>query len=191
MDIPISRSEKKRRLKQLENLVEDLSKLPAAVIDALPCSNEIIDLLHQVASLKGSARKREIKYINKLLRNDEEAVERLYLFMDRKQGADLQHKKDFHELEYVRDSLVNEAIEQCNIAREYGEEFAESWQSNILDEIARDYPEIDRILLGRLAWLYARTRNRKHSREIFRVLRAAQEQKRFTDQQVSKESKQE
>ncbi|MDH3330571.1 MAG: DUF615 domain-containing protein, partial [Desulfobulbaceae bacterium] len=95
-------------------------------------------------------------------------------------------KKEFHEIEYIRDSVLNEAIEQRNRARENQEELEENWPSRVLEEVIRQYPEVDRVLLGRLAWMFARTRNRKHSREIFRILRAAQEQKRFAQAQEIK-----
>lgn len=186
MDIHISRSEQKRRLKQLEGLVEEISKLPAAIIKSLPCRSDIINHLLQVSTLKGGARKRELKYVTKLLKNDDEEVEHLYAFMAKKQGVDLQEKRDFHEIEYLRDTLVNEAIDQLRIARENQDELEENWPSRVLDEIVLEYPEIDRLLLGRLAWLFARTRNRKHSREIFSVLRSAQEQKRFAQKQKMK-----
>ncbi|MDH3329907.1 MAG: DUF615 domain-containing protein [Desulfobulbaceae bacterium] len=186
MDIPISRSEQKRRLKELEKLVEELSRLPEALIDSLPCSDEISDLLRRISSVKGGARKRELKYITKLLKNDPDDIEPLYLFMAKKRGTSLQDKKELHEIEYIRDSLLNEAIEQRNRARENQEELEENWPSQVLEEVIRQYPEVDRVLLGRLAWMFARTRNRKHSREIFRILRAAQEQKRFAQAQEIK-----
>jgi len=182
MDIPISRSEQKRRIKDLEKLVEELSKLSSAAIDSLSCGKEIIGHLRRVSSLQGSARKRELKYITKLMRNDYETVDRLYRYMEQKQGADLQEKKAFHELEYVRDALLNEAIAQLKNAEQRQEVFEENWSSRVLEEINREYPQADRSLMGRLAWMYARTRNRKHSREIFRLLRAAREQQRFARQ---------
>lgn len=179
MDIPVSRSEQKRRMKQLEKLVHELSGLPPAVIDSLPCSDEISALLRQASHLKGGARKRELKYITRLLNNDAEEIDCLYRYMAVKQGAALQENRDFHELEYIRDSLISEAIEQRNRARENGEELEEDWPSRVLEEIGLEYPGVDRFQLGRLAMLYARTRNRKHGREIFRLLRAAQERKKF------------
>lgn len=179
MDIPISRSEQKRRIKQLEKLVVELGQLPVAQIDSLPCSDEISDYLRQASSLKGGARKRMLKYVTKLLKNDIDTVDDLYQFMAKKQGAALQDKKEFHELEYIRDSLLNEAIEQQTAAREHQEELEEDWPSQVLEEIVHQFPAVDRPLLARLAWLFARTRNPKHSREVFRILRAAQEQMKY------------
>jgi ribosome-associated protein len=179
MDIPVSRSERKRRIKQLGQLVNRLSSLSPALIDALPCGGELTALLRQASSLKGGARKRELKYITKLLQRDPDAVDRLYVYMSERQGADLQERREFHEIEYIRDALLNEALEKRRQARERGEELGEDWTGQVLEEIVRDYPSVDRFLLGNLAMMYARTRNRRHSREIFRLLRAAQEQKKF------------
>ena len=179
MDIPVSRSEQKRRVKQLEKLVHELSRLPAMAIDSLPCSADITVLLKRASSLRGGARKRELKYITKLLKNAPDEIDCLYNYMAKKQGAKLEEKKEFHEIEYIRDALLNEAIEQHNLAGENGEELGESWSGRVLEEICREYPDIDCSLLGRLAMMFARTRNRKHSREIFRLLRASLEQKKF------------
>ena len=186
MEIPLSRSEQKRRIKHLEKLVGEMGQLPAALIDALPCSNEIKGYLREAKSLKGGARKRTLKYITKLLKNDEESVEGLYKFMAEKKGNELRKKKDFHEIEYIRDSLLNEAIEKLEMARESDEDFEENWKSSVLEEIMKEFPEVDRMLLGRLAWLFANTRNSRHSREIFRILRASQEQNRIKQQQHNK-----
>ncbi|MDW7773976.1 MAG: DUF615 domain-containing protein [Desulfobulbaceae bacterium] len=183
MDLPVSRSEQKRRIKQLEKLVQELCQLPPAIIGSLPCSAEISTLLRQASSLKGGARKRELKYLTKLLKNDPDEVDCLYRYMTGKQGASLQEKKEFHELEYIRDSLLNEAIEERKHARENQEEPGEDWPSRILEEVSLEYPDLDRSQLGRLAMTFARTRNPRHSREIFRLLRAAQEKKRFDQAQ--------
>lgn len=179
MDIPLSRSEQKRRIKQLEKLVDEMARLPAPLIASLPCDEEICDLLRQAFSLKGGARKRQVKYITKLLKNDPENIDSLYAFMAQKQGTAVQDKREFHEIEYIRDSLLNEALEQHRRAMENHEELEENWPSLVVQEVCSRFPRVDRMLLTRLAWLFARTRNRKHSREVFRILRAAREEERF------------
>jgi ribosome-associated protein len=55
-------------------------------------------------------------------------------------------------------------------------DWEENWHSRTLVELAEKMPEIDVPALTRLASLFARTRNPRHSREIFRSLRAALEQ---------------
>ncbi len=179
MDIPLSRTEKKRRIKQLEKLVDEMGRLPPILIESLPCDEEICDLLRQASSLKGGAKKRQIKYVTKLLKSSPDNIDNLYAFMAQKQGAALQDKREFHEIEYIRDSLLNEALEQRKHAKENHEELEENWSSHVVQEVSSQFPSVDQMLLKRLAQLFARTRNRKHSREIFRILRAAQEDERF------------
>jgi len=177
MNLEISRSEQKRRMKQLEKLVAELSSLPSSVIKHLPCAEEVRALFHEASTMKGGTRNRHIKYITKLLKD--EPVDELYSFLSERKGVALQEKKEFHEVEYLREALLSEAIEQYREARHNHLELEEDWPSSVAEKICREYPGIDRILLTRLAWMYARTRNRKHSRELFRIIHAAHEQALF------------
>ncbi len=69
----ISRSEKKRRAKNIEALVKELATCSAAVIKKLPCDDFVKEELLQVITIKGGAKNRQIKYITKYLRkNDNE-----------------------------------------------------------------------------------------------------------------------
>jgi len=185
MTTQLSRSEQKRRMKQLEKFVQELSQLPATVVTTLPCDEAIRDLVVETSSLKGGSRKRQIKYITKLLKNEKsESLDELYEFLSKRRGNALQNAKEFHEIEYLRDALLSEAIEQRQLAQHRRFEWEEDWSSRILSQVLEEFPEIDRKLLSRLAWLYAETRNRKHRREIFRILRSAQEQKRYVSVQT-------
>lgn len=170
----LSRSEQKRRIKQLEKLVVELVKLPPSLLDELPSVEDVRELAKEVQGLKGGARKRQIKYITKLLR--QEPVEPLYDFLAKRKGNALLHNKQFHEIEYLRDVLVEEAIVVRRRAREIHQDLEEDWQSTVVQDIALELPSIDRQALTRLAFLFAMTRSKKHSREIFRLLQAAREQ---------------
>lgn len=172
----ISRSEQKRRIKQVEQLVEEVADLPATIIAKIPASGEVRELFLETAGMKGGARKRQVKYITKLLKN--EPLEELYTFLSSRMGAALEEKKAFHELEFYRDALLNEIIELHREAEEDGLDQNEEQSSRVAVEIAGKLPGIDTQALTSLAWLYARTRNRKYSREIFRQLRSAHEQKK-------------
>jgi ribosome-associated protein len=70
--------------------------------------------------------------------------------------------------------LLDEAI----AAKEMQEEFSETWSSDTAAEIAATLPFADQHELTRLAFLFAVSRNPRHSREIFRILKAAQERGR-------------
>ena len=170
----LSRSEQKRRIKQLEELVVELVALPAGLLNKLPLNEEIRELAGDVHALKGGARKRQIKFITKLLRR--EPVEPLYDFLAKRKGSELLQKKQFHEVEYLRDTLVEEAIVARRKAKESQQELDEDWLSEVVRDIAAELPTVDSRELTRLAFLFAMTRSKKHSREIFRMLQAAREQ---------------
>lgn len=173
MTVEMSRSEQKRRVKELEKLVAELSSLPPSLIDQLPCTEEVRTLFHEAASIKGGARNRHVRYITKLLKT--EPAGELYSFLSERKGKELQGKKEFHEIEYLREELLSEAIEQHRVARHNHEELEENWPSTVAEKICSEYPGVDKTLLTRLAWMYARSRNSRHSREVFRLIRAAHE----------------
>jgi ribosome-associated protein len=174
MTVEMSRSEQKRRMKQLEKLVAELSSLPPSLINQLPCSDEIRSRIREASTMKGGVRNRHVKYITKRLKT--EPVEEFYSFLSEKKGKAMQVKKEFHEIEYLREELLSEAIEQHRVARHDHEELEEDWPSMVAEKICSEYPGVDKTLLTRLGWMYARTRNSRHSREVFRIIRAAQEQ---------------
>ncbi|HHO47562.1 MAG TPA: DUF615 domain-containing protein [Desulfobacteraceae bacterium] len=172
----ISRSEQKRRLKRLEELAAELAGLSAAEIGRIPCSAEVRKLLREAAAMKGGARKRQLKYITRLL--GEEPLDPIYAFVSGKKGAALREKKEFHEMERYRDAILNEAIAAYRDAGESPEAVGEEWAGPVIEEVRDVLPGIDGKAAARLASLYARTRNRRYSRELFRLLRAAHELKK-------------
>jgi predicted DNA-binding transcriptional regulator YafY len=56
-------------------------------------------------------------------------------------------------------------------------------ESAALDAIVDYLPDIDKALLKNTAIQYARTRNRKFSRELFRILKAAFEKIQYSQKQ--------
>ena len=169
----LSRSEQKRRIQQVEKLVEELAALPACLLRELPVDEEIQELFQEVAGLKTGSRKRQIKYITKLLRDA--PTEELYSFLEKRRGTALHKEKQVHELEYLRDILIEEAITARRKAKAEHLELTEDWSSSVVQDISQELPSVDQHELHRLAFLFAMTRNRLHSREIFRLLQAAQE----------------
>ena len=103
----------------------ELSTFSEGAIKKLPCSDDIKSLLVEVLTLKGGARKRQLKYITKILRD--QPVEELYEFISKRRGKALQENKQTHEVEYLRDGLLNEAIEQYRIFRTKGMDLTEDW----------------------------------------------------------------
>ena len=170
----ISRSEQKRRVKEVETLVAKLVTLPHQVLKGTPCSDEVHALLDEARTLEGKPRQRHIKYITKLVQL--QPLEPLYAFVGKYQGKGLAEKKQFHEVELYRDGVINEAIEEQIECQQSGAEWHENWQSATLAELQLKLPGLDVPAVGKLAYLFVQTRNPRHSREIFRHLQAAFEQ---------------
>lgn len=170
----ISRSEQKRRVKEVEKLVAELSRLSPQVLNSCPLPKDTILLLKEVRNLKGGAAKRQLKYVTKLLKDS--SLDEVYSFIGERKGSALIEKKRFHEVEHWRDSLINEAVSTRKKYAAMELEWAEDWEGSVIDELAGDVPGVDKVTLQRLAYLFVQTRNPKHSREIFRHIMAAVEQ---------------
>ena len=184
MDLQLSKSERKRRVKGIEQLVYELATLPDREIAALPCDPEIQEEILSARNLKGGAKKRQLKYATKLLRD--RSVDELYDFLAQKKGSLLKKNREFHDLEHFRNLLINEAVQQYEdmmhnngyINEKEPSDFFR--QSETLNAISGYYPDVDQALLKNTALQFARTRNRKFSRELFRILKAAHEKLQYT-----------
>ena len=187
MDSQLSKSERKRRAKGMEQLVHELASLPEREIVALPCDQEIQEEIRSAKNLKGGAKKRQLKYATKLLRN--KPVEELYDFLAQKKGSLLKKNREFHELEHFRNLLINEAVQQYEDMMDNNgyineNKPADFFSESVALEAIVDYlPDIDKALLKNTAIQYARTRNRKFSRELFRILKAAFEKIQYSQKQ--------
>ncbi len=167
----LSRSEQKRRAKRLEELTGELAALPSVLIEQIPINEEVRCLLQEAATLgRDGARRRLIKHITKLLR-EENSVDALYQFLAERKGTTLLRKKQQCEVEHLRDALIEEAF----TAKEAQVDFCEMWTSKVAGDIVEQLPFANSQELSRLAFLFAVSRNPRHSREIFRILKAAQE----------------
>ena len=168
----VSRSALKKKMKQVEELVAELGSLPKQTVMQLPCPEELRAQFLAIASIKGGAKKRQIKYVTKLL-GQEESLEELYVFLSKRRGNALLEKKQQQELESYRDALIEEALAQKEGHRAHGTDWAEDWPSLIVQEIKEHFPHIDGHALAKLAYLFAQTHNPRYTREIFRALFAA------------------
>ena len=172
-----SRSARKREMQQLERLAAALGDLPARLHSLLPCPEEIREQIGRAQAMKGGARQRQIKYVTKLLQAEADQ-DALYHFLDQHRGRALAEAKRQHLLERWRDALIDEALAR---AEESNGDLPEQWHSAILDEVQAELPRLDRNSLERLACRFARTRDPRASREIFRVFKSALEEKKRTE----------
>jgi ribosome-associated protein len=187
MNSQLSKSERKRRAKGIEQLVYELASLPDRVIVALPCDQEIKEEIRSAKNMKAGAKKRQLKYVTKLLRD--QPVEELYDFLALKKGSLLKKNREFHELEHFRNLLINETVKLYEDVMNNDGYMKEQepldllGESVALDAIVDCFPDIDKALLKNTAIQYARTRNRKFSRELFRILKAAFEKIQYSQKQ--------
>jgi len=185
MDSQLSKSEKKRRARGIEQLVSELAALPLGQIASLPCDQEVRDEIASAKKLKGGARKRQLKYATKLLRD--KPAEELYDFLAQKKGSLLKENREFHELEHFRNLLITEAVQLYEDSRSTNGYLNENEPVEFLNDtetiesIVNYLPEVDKLLLKKTAMQFARTRNSKYSRELFRTMKAAAEKAHFSN----------
>jgi ribosome-associated protein len=181
-----SRSERKRRAKGVENLARELFTLSARDIAALPCAEMIKDEIANGRCLKGGARKRQAKHVARMLRQEEEVSRELLTFLENRKGSKLKEAGEFHQLERLRDGLINDAIAAAGgqpaagrlkqtPARPDDDDAGETIQ-----EALRLLPDLSAAELRQAAARYARTRNPVYSRELFRLLKAALERRKHS-----------
>jgi len=181
----ISRSEQKRRVKEVERLVAELVSLPPHILAQAPVPEECRQQLAAAGALRGSVRQRQIKYLTKVVQ--QYPLEELYDLVGRHRGPALAAQKQLHTLELYRDALIEEALEQQEHDRQTGGHGNEQQPSRSLSALQAAMPEIDPLALSRLAALFARTRNPRYSREIFRYLRSIHEMRQRNSRRQTQE----
>lgn len=174
MDENISRSEQKRRYKRIEEMARELVELSNSHLKSFPGSDEIKEEIVAVRGLKAGARKRQIKYLAKLLRKS--PVDEIYDFLSTLKGSKLKEKTLFHEAERLRDALINEALEDYQYCQSNHLEWEPNRASDVLDQISSQYSSLDVPVVQKLVYQYVKTRNKVHYRELFRMTMAAIEQ---------------
>ncbi len=186
MDSFTSRSEKKRQAKTIEHLAKELVDLSENDINRLPCDDFLRQEIIDAKSLKAGARKRQIKYVAKELRNS--STEPLFAYLEKRKGSQLKKAAEFQELERMRDAILTEAIEDWRQAQDDGERLNENWQSEAVDAALEIFPDLDTRAIKKSALRYAANRKPAHRREIFRMLKAALDRQHFQSGQPAAET---
>lgn len=182
MEERISRSEQKRQFKQLESAAKELSELSDLDLRRLPGSDELKDEIVLCRKTKAGAKKRQIKYIAKILKNEE--LGEMLRFLQERKGSKLEENQFQHEAERLRDSIVDDALLAYDDCRKFQEKWELDWQSNAIDYVVTRFPDIDENELRRSAHQYARSRSKTHYRELFRIIKAAGEKNRLSEIRV-------
>ncbi|MDH3360694.1 MAG: DUF615 domain-containing protein [Desulfobulbaceae bacterium] len=178
MDKTISRTEQKRRAKEIEQLARELVDLSPAQIKKLPCDDITREEILLAGPLKGSARKRQTKYVAKELRQCD--PEPLLAFLEERKGSKLKKDREFQEIERLRQDILTEAIEAYQKAQVSGITFGSEWQSKIAATAKESFPTLDLTTINQAARRYARIRKPSYGREVFRLLQAAKEQTNYS-----------
>jgi ribosome-associated protein len=168
----ISRSAQKRRFKDEEGVAAELALLTDKDLKLLPASQMVKDEIIRCRSVKGGARKRQVKYLAKVMR--EEPVEEILNFLADRKGSAMKENKTLREVERLRDVIINEAIEQQQYGLQEGLPWEPDWQGEEIDAAVRRYP-VDEGELRAAVHHYVRSRIQTYYREVFRILRAAVE----------------
>lgn len=124
-----SKSQRKRDMHALRDMGERLLELPDAHVRELLPSN-IMDALTACRKItKGNARKRQMQYVSKLLRQVE--TDKLQALLDRFDASSQDHVNKFHKLERWRERLLSQ-------------------DATVTEEIISETPDIDRQHLRQL-----------------------------------------
>ena len=150
----VSKSEIKRDAEALKKLGEKLVELTPAKLDKIPLDDNLQEAVFLAQRLQKEARRRQLQYIGKLLRNTD--VEPIQEALDKIESKHLQQQIVLHKLELLRDEL----IEQGDTA---------------LTRLLNDYPQADRQQLRNLIRSAQKEREQnkpaKAYRELFQCLK--------------------
>lgn len=150
----ISKSEIKRDAEDLKQLGEKLVNLTKANLTKVPLDDSLLDAIELAQRLQKEARRRQLQFIGKLLRNLD--VEPIREALDKIENKHNQQQAMLHKLEKVRDELV----EKGDVAL-----------TSLLDE----YPNADRQQLRNLIRSAQKEKEQnkpsKAYREIYQQLR--------------------
>ena len=160
-DVPVSRSQKKRDAKSVEDLAETIIGLTPALLREVPLDDDLREeVLAARRMTQHGARKRQTKLVAKLMR--ERDLDAIREFIEEASGVRAEQTHAFKELETLRDLILREAS-----------------RSQAVREAEQRFPGLDGAALLSLAALFDHSGNKRYARELFRMLKAAQDRERF------------
>ena len=154
----LSKSARKRQAHKVEDLARQLVETPASAFDNLELDGQIEATLGRARGLSKGARKREIKHLAALLRNNEVQLEYLLKFQAGVGQEQLEENRHFHRLEDWREAL-------CDAER----------REAVLQELRRELPTLDIAALEKLVNGYQTSGDKRRYRQIFTLMRRAAE----------------
>ena len=178
MESTLSRSEKKRQAKDVEKLSHELAELPPADLAKLPCDDFLRQEIGASHALKGGAKKRQIKYVAKELRQLE--LNEILTFLEERRGSRLKSQGEDKELERLRNEILEAAIQEYQDRLDPDERFRMDRQAAPLRNCAALFPGFELDAAARAAEDFAATRKPNHSKQLLRLLRGAAERQKFS-----------
>ncbi len=175
----VSRSEMKRIYKQVEELAREVADLSDKELKKFPGGPVIHEEIMATRGLKGGSKKRQIKYLAKVLRQG--PMDEIYLYVTSRKGSDLQAKKQLHKAERLRDTLINEAMELRQETLAMQIPFEPDYRSNYIGDIIESYASLKEKELRQVIHNYVCSHNKQYYRELFRIIKAAVDQKERTE----------
>ncbi len=166
----------KRQHKQIEAAAVEILQLSDDELRRMELGEELIESIKLCRGLKGGALKRQTKYVAKLLKL--KSVPDIFSHLTQLKGSKLEENRYHHEAERLRDAIINEALQARQQSLQSGVPFEMDWASEILQHVVDQFDDLDEKDLRMAAHQYARSRNKVHHRELFRMIRAAAEKKR-------------
>lgn len=150
----VSKSEIKRDSEHLKKLGAALIELTAQNLEKIPLDETLKDAIKAAQTFKLEARRRQIQYIGKLLRNrDPEPIQEA---LDKVENRHNQQQALLHKLELVREQLLEQG-------------------DALLNSLIEEYPSLDRQHLRNLIRSAQKEKQAnklgKNYREIFQYLK--------------------
>ncbi|UAX41389.1 ribosome biogenesis factor YjgA [Pasteurella canis] len=100
----VSKSEIKRDAEALKKLGEKLVNLNKVKLDKIPLEEKLLEAIELAQRLQKEAKRRQLQYIGKLLRNID--VEPIQEALDKLENKHNQQQAMLHKLETLRDTLI-------------------------------------------------------------------------------------
>ena len=179
----ISKSERKRRFRHEELAAEELTKLSAKQLALLPADQEVKDVIVSCRKLKGGALNRQIKHLAKVMRGGD--VDALFTFLEDRKGSSLKTDRLLREAERLRDTIINEAVEDQHDCLRNGMLWGEDWPSNEIEVLAKRLSWVNANDIRRATYLYVRTKKHTHYKELYKIIRAALEREELTKKRAA------
>lgn len=160
----VSKSQKKRDMQALQDLGEKLTTLSRDQLKKVPMSERLLEaLLDMLRLTQHEARRRQLQFIGKLMRDEETAP--IHAALDVFEGNSRAETARLHRLEHLRENFIED--------------------ETVLTEIGRQHPGVDlhRLRQLRRNAIKERTENRppRAFREIFQILKEIDEGKSSSD----------